>query len=63
MGALKNLQDAVTALNTNSAAIIVALNAAKTGVPETEVQAQADAVNVVNSNLTTALTPTSPIQS
>jgi hypothetical protein len=55
MSALKNLQDAVTVLNTNADAVVVAL--ANKGVAEADVQAQADAVTAANVKLQSALTP------
>jgi hypothetical protein len=55
MGALKNLQDAVAVLDTNTAAVVEALK--NKGVPEADVQAQADAVNVDNAKLAAALNP------
>jgi hypothetical protein len=55
MGALKNLQDAVAALDLNTAAVVEALK--NKGVPEADVQAQADAVNVDNAKLAAALNP------
>jgi hypothetical protein len=53
MGALKNLQDNVTTLNATADAVVVALG--NRGVPETDVQTQADAVNAINTKLQTAL--------
>ena len=53
MGALKNLQDNVVALNTTVDTAITALG--NRGVAEADVQAQADAVGAINTKLTTAL--------
>lgn len=61
MGALANLQTAVTNFNALVPTIVAAINASKSAVSEADVQAQADALNVGFTAVKQALETPAPV--